>query len=332
MNYYTRKAAAASLMACLLAAALVVVVLCRSSAQLVDGSLLRRRRRATERTVVVCRITLEETLMGGNNASSANKETSVESHQHTICTPIVDNTQLDVDSIVHLPVEMVQQYQKAIAEGTLIVAIEGATLGEANRLNVGDSPHFVVLEDTSFDGHRGRHLMEPVGPKTVAIVRISTQNSEQENSASEIQQGLFGGGTSFATQLEDCSHGKISLSLKAIIDVKVPRRNADYEDEYDLLAASTTWLNENGYPSMGDFADRTIFCYPDGFGTWAAKAALNHWRINVSFDILFGDKGKAHTRHMLLTLYLVLDIFVLYYSYAFTDESRMVPVAFGWYA
>jgi len=291
MNYcYTRKGAAASLMACLLAA--LVVVLCRSSVQLVDGSLVRRRR-VTERTVVVCRMRLEETLMGGNNASSANKETSVESHQHTICTPIVDNIQIDVDTRVELPVEMVQQYQKAIAEGTLIVAIEGATLEESNRLNVGDSPNFLVLEDTSFDGHRRRHLMEPVGAKTVAIVRISTQDSEQENSVAEIGRGLFEGGTSFATQMEDCSHGKISFSLKEIINVKVPRRNADYEDEYDLLAASTTWLNENGYPSLGNYADRTIFCYPAGFGTWAAKAALNHWRINVRFDILFSLELKG---------------------------------------
>jgi len=221
--------------------------------------------------------------MGGGTANETS-DIILESRQETtLCTPIVDDRQIDVDSIVNLPVGMVQQYQKAIAEGTLIVSIGGATLNSSNQVDVGDSPHFEVLEDPSFDGHRGRHLME-VGAKTVAIVRISTQDSEQENSASEIQRVLFQGGTSFVTQLQDCSHGKISLSLKEIISVKLPRRNAAYVDEYDLLAASMTWLNTNGYPSIADYADRTIFCYPEGFGDWAAKAAMNHWRINVSFE------------------------------------------------
>jgi len=260
----------------LLVLALVLCTALRADAG--DDSFLRRRR--TEESSIVCRISLEETL-GGNEAKDSSN--ILKSEAETLCTPIVNNVQLAIDSRVELPRNMVARHQNEISKGTLIVSISGASLSPSQKLVLGESPHFEVLKDRSLDGHRGRHLMEPFGDKTVSVVRISTQDSEQENSVSEIQQVLFGGETSFVTQFRDCSHGKISWELNKIISVKVPGRNSDYNgDSYQLLDASMLWLQENGHATISEDSDRTIFCFPEGFGDWAARAAMNHWRTSVS--------------------------------------------------
>jgi len=274
---YTRKAATSLLV--------LSVVLC--STLLVDGNdtgFLRQQRR-TEQSVI-CRITLEETLMGGELEDPSDK---LESQEVTLCTPIVDDELLHMDTIVQLPTTLAERYRKEIVKGKLIVSISGATLSSSKQLDVGDSPQFEVVKGNSYDKHRGRHLMEPFGAKTISIVRISVQDSVQINSHAEIKQTVFQDPISVVKQMNACSHGKISFTLKDdnIIDINLPGTKASYNnDSYELLGAAMdalqTWSAQNGGIGIGDYADRTVFCFPEGFGSWAARAAMNHWRISVS--------------------------------------------------
>jgi len=247
---------------------LVLVLFCVSLAE--PSSRLRRRTDSS--STVICRVMLEDTMF----EAQAN-------HRQTICNPVIDDKELDADSIIDLPDDLYQQHFREILRGTLWVSIEDASLDDWGQLVLGESPTYSVLDNV----HRERQLLDLTGSnRTVAIVRISTQDSEHEDSVETIQEAIFESNVSFVTQMEQCSHGKVQLKQaeEGILDVYLPGTNADYNnDPYQLVNAATAQILQQVYhDNVSEMADRTIFCLPEGFGEWAARAAMNHWKISMN--------------------------------------------------
>jgi len=260
---------------------------------------LRRRMAAVTNELVICRVTRLETLY----ISTA---PDLESTHQLLCSPIVDDKLLQIDSIIQLPEDMAETYTREIVRGQLIVSIADATLDPVGRLELGPSPSYAVMTDPRFDHHKERYLVSQKGTKTVAVVRISTRNSEPADSVTSIQETLFGGDSSSSssptisliTQIEDCSHGKLKLeqSEAGIVDITLSGRKEDYNnDAATLVTEAQLFLEQEGYGPAPDLADRVIFCLPEGFGDdWAARAVMNHWRMTMNNNWCLSLSASMH--------------------------------------
>ena len=194
------------------------------------------RGRRADSSAVVCRVTVFGVQgTGSKNTASASPNT----HQKTICIPIVDDQELDNDFEIELPSELASEYPSDIHQGKLIVSILGAALDDNGLLQISDAPQFTVLSDPRFDRHRVRHL-EATGTKSVAVIRVSTLDASPKDSATTLKSTLFGsGGTNFVTQSDACSHGNLKWELKnnEILDVQVPVYVTNYAND----SAGRTW-------------------------------------------------------------------------------------------
>jgi len=193
-----------------------------------------------------------------------------------MCNPIIDAThELDTDSVIQLPLDLAQEYREEIAAGTLIVSISDATLNDKGHLVLLSpfSTCTVIKDDPRYDPHRQRHLIGLTGTQKVAIVRISTASFQQSNSDAQIRDALFGqSAISFVSQLHDCSHGKLTLQNRGIFHIQLPGRNSDYgNDPNVVIDAAMAQIKALGHANdVSKLAARTIFCLPEGFGSWAA--------------------------------------------------------------
>lgn len=250
-------------------------------------------RTVAQQSVVICRVTIFDVLKGQDEYAQT-------SHR-TICMPIVNNRESDIDTAVTLPLALEEEYRDEIHQGKFIVSIAGATIRNNGRLDVGENPLFTVINDSRFDHHKERHL-QATGTKTVAIIRVSTSDSTPKYSLNQIQSTHFGSGINFVTQYDACSHGKIQWKLaeNGVLDVEIPgARISDFAEANDTGASLVTALQVHmkqsmGYSSISDIADRVIICLPPGTGEWAAAAGVNHWRVQMNSDWCLSLSGTMH--------------------------------------
>jgi len=257
-----------------------------------NSNFLRRR---ADSSAVVCRVTVFGVQATGNNNTAS---TSPNTHQKTICIPIVDDQELDNDFEIVLPSELASLYSSDIHQGKLIVSIVGAALDDNGLIQISDDPQFNVLKDPRFDRHRVRHL-EATGTKSVAVIRVSTLDASPKDSATTLKSSLFGsGGTNFVTQFDACSHGNLKWELKnnEILDVQVPVYITDYaNDSTGLITALQLHMKkEMGYSSVSAIAEKVIMCLPSGTGNWAAAAGVNHWRVQMNDDWCLSLSAAMH--------------------------------------
>ena len=278
-----------------------------------SNALLRRR---ANNNAVVCRVTHENTLWPDGN--QLNRE------RIYLCSPIVNGQMLSIDTAIALPPAIAKDYHEELARGILIVAISGAILNESGAMILGFSPSYHVENDSSYNHHRQRHLLEPTGTRTVTIVRISTQSQEHSDSLAHIQETIFGGVTSFVTQMEDCSHGKLKIeqSEHGIIDLVLPQSNADYDnDSTKLVAAAQEYLVREGYGPGAELSDVSIFCLPEGFGSWAARAPMNHWRITMNHGWCLSLSAAMHEHGHLMNLGHALNEMAGYMGPSYSNST-----------
>jgi hypothetical protein len=161
------------------------------------------------------------------------------------------------------------------------LAIKGGKIIE-RHIDISEAVDFVEYHDFRHE----RHLSSSTsGEKTITVVRVSTIDSVPSYSAQEMQDRLFGQNIGLQTQYFACSFGQLiwKLSPAGVIDIMIDDSVTNYNTGTSLVSAATEYMkNVMGINSPSELSDKVMYCLPPGTGTWAASAAVNHWRAQFN--------------------------------------------------
>jgi Gametolysin peptidase M11 len=250
------------------------VALSRSSLR---GVVMPQRRTsssdASSSSNVLCRMTLIDTMYGRSDGG-------MRSEGKTACIPILAGHETDYLIPLELPVFISTDHAREIHRGSLYVQISNATLSGSTILLNNKSSVFTVQDAPPADRLlNGR----TTGTKTLAIVRISTNDATPYYSLNQIQQAHFATDrTTFQSQFKACSFGKLQWEFAGSYDVMVDQSVTAFQDYFALIAAAEAQLQKTQGRSVSALGYRVMMVLPPGTGNWAASAGVNHYRLQMN--------------------------------------------------
>jgi hypothetical protein len=225
-----------------------------------------------------CRVTIVDTMFEvAANATSTNA-------QQISCIPIINGEETDDLLDLPLPDDIADLNRASIELADLYLSIPGATI-EGNSVVIPSIPVFIVLDPPE---QRRQLSSSTTGPKTLAIVRVSTSDKSPTFSATTLRNGIFGNGINMKTQYEACSFGQLRwepapVGVAGVVEVRVGQQMSEFTSGTSLVTAAQKQIKkEFGISSVADLGDKVIFCLPAGTGGWIASAGLNHWRAQFN--------------------------------------------------
>jgi len=234
-------------------------------------------------------------------------------------TPNITSDDVWVDNIethyllpLELPGDIFLQNERAIEAGSLIVAIEGAHIRRRKGIIVlKNNANFTVVGNAAEVDHhyefsafanqseipgqdspagRKRRLLRrlqtiyayqkrSIGTRRVMIVRVSTLDSQPENTLSEIIDGLFVNKPNFQSQYQACSFGQLNWELAEAVDLTLNRPISNFTSGSAVVqAAVNKILKRKNTNNILSLADNFMFCVAPGTPGWIAVAGVNYWR------------------------------------------------------
>lgn len=217
---------------------------------------------------LVCRVTVIDTMYEDVNGETMTREFG--------CIPIIDSMETGLLASLTLAPDLVESHRREIAEGQLIVSIQGASLVGYDMV-VPDDATFTVISSRS---RRLPVMPEPiVGVRSLFVVRVSTIDATPDKSLTQLYQGMFASPISFSRQYEACSFGQLQWTFAGGIDVALDEAISNFSRPSELInAAQDEVQSVLGIESAHTLADHVVFCMPQGISGWFAFAGVNHWR------------------------------------------------------
>jgi hypothetical protein len=213
---------------------------------------------------------------GGTNVGTNEQQIS--------CIQIINGEETDDLLDLTLPDDIADLNRASIELADLYLSIPGATI-KGNSVVIPATPVFIVLDPPE----QRRHLSSAsIGPKTLAIVRVSTSDKSPIFSANALRNGIFGNGINMKTQYEACSFGQLRwepapVGAAGVLEVQVGQRMSEFTSGPTLVTAAQKQIKkEFGISSVAELGDKVMFCLPAGTGGWIASAGLNHWRAQFN--------------------------------------------------
>ena len=231
-----------------------------------------------EESELICRITVVDTMYGSVNESH---DMSVD--EQVVCLPMIDGVERPDTFDIELPDDVVMNSREAIARGVLMVRLQGAYLS-SSEVVLAEGSSCDVLPTTGAPPTE-RHL-GATEILSLAVIRVSTFDSEPSYSVAEIEEILFSSDkVNIRTQLAGCSFQQLQITNAGVFDVQIQRTGMT--DARELReAAERQAAQQMGVSSISDFATKVFFILPPGTGDWLASAAMNHWR--AQFNDMWG--------------------------------------------
>jgi hypothetical protein len=225
-----------------------------------------------------CRVTIVDTMFEvAANTTSTNE-------QQISCIPIIDGEETDDLLDLPLPDDIIEVNRVSIELADLYLSIPGATI-EGNSVVIPSTPVFIVLDPPE---QRRQLSSSTTGPKTLAIVRVSTSDKSPTFSATALRNGIFGNGINMKTQYEACSFGQLrwepaTVGVAGVVEVRVGQGISEFTSGTALVTAAQKQIKQDfGISSVADLGDKVLFCLPAGTGGWIASAGLGHWRAQFN--------------------------------------------------
>jgi len=265
--------------------AIAILLAAEASASSVRGS----RRRLSADSYILCRMLNVDTMY---------EDGSEDEVPH--CAHIKDGRETDaLFAMENLPAEILAN--PLLEEGRLFVNITAADVFTRDDIAVSSYSTYTVIDE--IPSHL-RHLQavnsDSLGRKTLAVVRISTRDAEPSITTRQLQDMFDPNGINLKTQYEKCSGGKLEwvLANTGVIDVRVSGTVASYGTRGAPMVAEAEEIlrNQYGVASVGDLADRVMFCAAKGPGTWVGSAGMRHWRIQLHDSWCLSLTGAFFTK------------------------------------
>jgi Gametolysin peptidase M11 len=243
---------------------------------------------------LTCRITVFDTLYEHHGVSNNNKDgSSLGNYKQICCIPIQEDAQgeeeMYVESSNHLypidlPSHILEEHQRAIHEGELLLTLNGATI-EKDTVLLHDSTQVTILDHDSPIARRRRRLQGKAydtafGTRTLKVIRVSTSDKQPSFTAEQMEDRIFHQSIGLSSQYEACSFGQLKWESRGVLDVIVDGEIASYESGSALRVAAEEKMKQLQIisDSPSELADNVMFCLAPGTGTWVANAGTNYWR------------------------------------------------------
>jgi hypothetical protein len=238
---------------------------------------------------LTCRVTIVDTMFEVSaNTTNTNEE-------QISCIPIINGEETDDLLDLPLPDDIAELNNASIELGDLYLSIPGATI-EGNSVVIPSSPLFIVLDPPE---QRRQLSSSTIGPKTLAIVRVSTSDKSPTFSATTLRDGIFGKGVNMISQYDACSFGQLrweaaTVGVGGLVEVRVNQRVAEFTSASALVTAAQKQIkNDLGISSVAALAEKVLFCLPPGTpGDWIASAGMGHWRAQFNDEWCLSLSGK----------------------------------------
>jgi hypothetical protein len=252
---------------------------------------------------------------------------------------------------IDLPAEFVEQNNDAMMSGKLFANIPGGQVVDRKVVYPDTAKITVTAPPKSFET-RHRRLQATSGSQNILVLRISTNDSTNTFSASQLYSYIFNtsdpiNAPTLASQYYRLSFGKLSFepALDGVIEVPV-NMNANGASSDTIRDAAIAYvLSTFGVSSVTQLADHVIFCIPPGTGSWDGSSPVVSWRMVLNDQWCGYMSGLMHEMgHNLGLLHSnqnnveYMD-FTSYMSYG--DASPYYPrksfngannAQFGWYS
>lgn len=237
-----------------------------------NASILEHWDPSRHESFLLCRASIHETIYedfrGGNET--------------IVCFPIIAGTEQDGMFDIDLPKSMTITYRTSLRSGCLFLRIYNSTLSDASIV-VNSCSRFIVVSSLL---HCHRPVVKTIGSITVAVVRISTVDSTPKHSVQKLQKQFSGEGINFRTQIDKCSFGQLQVTPVGFYDVTLNQSIADFigSPTQLLMAAQAHMKHIMIISSVSVLADKILFCFPPGTGSWIASSAPFHSQMRLNSD------------------------------------------------
>lgn len=239
------------------------------------------------------RVTIAGTFMTQTDGSIIEEERQVS------CIPIVGFKETDELYPIKLPQTILVENHKAIASGQLFLSITNTELIQGEIMMTKDSNVSVILDPRLVSRDVGSSTS---GIKSMAIVRISTNDASPQFNATALREGLFSPNkVNLKTQYSACSFGQLvwKLADAGVIEVLVDQPVSDFTSGSDLVTAAQATMKEKmGYATISDLADKVIMCLPPGTGNWVASSGVNFWRAQFNDEWCLSLTATMHETYV----------------------------------
>lgn len=242
----------------------------------VNSSSIFAPRESPVSSVGIFRIIIQDTYTLETNSSTFTEEIGF--------IPIVNGDEDDEVFSIDFPEDSILEDNEGLLHsGKLFVAITDFERGSDEIVLKPTSEINVVMDPRT---QTRKHRPPALGRKSIAVIRISTLDSEPTDNLETLKNGLFGDDeVNLKTQFEACSFGKLQfhLSETGVIDVLVREKIANFKSGSSLVhAAQHVMKHEMKMGNVAKIADRVLMCLPPGTGNWVASSGVNHWRAQFN--------------------------------------------------
>jgi hypothetical protein len=214
-------------------------------------------------TTRACRITIQRTLYEQDNGDDVYEK------EELVCRSIVDGRygkELIIRGDV-LPSDFYKKHEKAIALGDLYASLNGITIQNGTIVDKHEDMEIELIDDPNTimpaQGRQRRLLRNvsdtPFGTWTIAIVRISTPDSEVSVSKKELRKRIFGDGINAINQYRDMSFGQFMLQPVGVFDVFVNQSISQFATASDTIDIVQESITEHFLQEPWDLADKVTF-------------------------------------------------------------------------
>jgi len=232
---------------------------------------------------MVCRITMIDTLRELTDGA-------IEREKKLACIPVTNGVESDGMYEIDLPHHIFAQHKALIEEGRLLLSIRGAIITESN-VDLSQATNYNKVDQT----RSRRKLERAAGNRTIAVIRVSTNDARPKDSLNALKVGLFGNAINLRTQYQACSFNQLNWELSTAIEVKVNQPVSDFASGSALVSAAQQKIKSDlNIASVADLGDKVMFCLPAGTGSWVASAGVNHWRAQFNNDWCLSLTATMH--------------------------------------
>lgn len=217
---------------------------------------------------LVCKIIDHFTFALNGTVSTLSEEAA--------CVPIVDGKETDEVLSIRLPANINRDGEIFVTISSPITTMDKVLITQSSKVTAVKDPRVRTR----------RHRPPALGRKSIAVVRVSTRDSEPSDDAETLWRGLFGENEiNFRTQYEACSFGKLQFypAEVGVLDVLVDDSISMFKSGAALVhAAQSVMKKEMGIRDVSKVADKVLVCLPPGTGNWVASSGVNHWRAQFN--------------------------------------------------
>jgi hypothetical protein len=212
----------------------------------------------------------------------------------------------------------------------MFVTMTGVAVEKRTRTLTGNEDTLITVVEAP-PQHARRMSEASKGNRTLAIVRVSTLDSELPISTQELREQVLNeskGAVNLITQFRAISFGKFQLQSNGVHDVFVNESILQYPnmtDMYEAIAAAA--IQQLGVAHIRDLADKVMICHPPGHPGTEGRVAF---AIRLGWRSHYKDEYCASLSITYVLNFVCLQLPVSFFIFLTSPFLFCFPECMNW--